>query len=567
MTTRVKCWEHFGCGEPGCPVYGRETTRCWLETGTRCHGEVQQQFSNKMELCLVCEIFKQGMDDSSAREAVACFLEQLKSRSGGENGLAQEMTASFSEIYDLLARLSKGDPTVRVPLAAGPEFFGTLKVLLNQLAESMQEMIEDSNDMAIGICEHYYILNRISSGDFTARAAEESQNELIAKLGALINREADALTSAIERLEKAETALRAQFHFLRVLIDTIPSPVFYKDAAGRYLGCNRAFESCVGLSQEELVGKTAHQLWSGEQADGYRQKDLELFENPGVQVYETSAMYSDGTLHDVIINKATFNGKDGSLGGLVGVMLDITEHKRAEAENRRLEAQLHHSRMMETVMIQLGHDLKTPLTPLFALLPLIGEKGSDPGLKRMVDICLKSAGHIKELSDKTLKFARLSAMAAPAAREDIALASALNAIIADCAEMSARNVTCENAIDPEIVVPADPDQLNELFANLISNAVRYSPEHGVIRVAAAQTEDTVTVSVQDNGIGLAPEHLEHIFEEFFKADESRHDLTAPGLGLSVCKRVVHNHKGRIWAESPGTGKGTTILFTLPRCAA
>ena len=68
--------------------------------------------------------------------------------------------------------------------------------------------------------------------------------------------------------------------------------------------------------------------------------------------------------------------------------------------------------------------------------------------------------------------------------------------------------------------------------------------------------------MRDEGVGLAPAHLEHVFDEFFKADESRHDLDTPGLGLSICKRIVRNHHGRIWAESPGLGKGTTIRFTI-----
>lgn len=355
--------------------------------------------------------------------------------------------------------------------------------------------------------------------------------------------------------------------FLQTLLDTIPSPIFYKDAAGRYLGCNKIYESCVGLRHDELVGKTVHELWAKEQADVYLRKDRELFENRGVQVYEGLVRYSDGTLHDVVFNKAVFQGNDGSLGGLVGVMLDVTERKRAEEERGRLEAQLHHSRLMETVMVKVGHDLKTPLTPLFVLLPLIRSRVSDPGLQRMLDMCCKNAGQINDLTDKALKLAGLQAAVIPAERGNIPLAAALDTLLTGSAAMADGNVTCENAVDPRIMVQVEPEQLTELLANLISNAVRYSPAGGVIRIAAEETEQTVTVSVRDEGIGLSPEHLERIFDEFFKVDESRHDLAAPGLGLSICKRIVLNHNGRIWAESPGTGKGTTILFTLPRWAA
>lgn len=364
---------------------------------------------------------------------------------------------------------------------------------------------------------------------------------------------------------KYEQMNKDQVRFFQTLINTIPSPVYYKDTKGRYLGCNNAFESGVKLARAEIIGKTAYQLWGKEQADQHRQKDLELLENPGAQMYESVVKFADGTLRDMVFNKATFQDKDGSLGGLVGVLLDITERKEAEKEKSLLEAQLHHSRMLELVMVQLGHDLKTPLTPLFALLPLIRELVSDPGLKRMADICSRNAVQIKELTDRTLKLASLSAIVAPSNWEKIQLASAVDRYILDSAQSYAlKNVSCKNTIAPEIAVQGVADQLKELFANLISNAVRYSPEHGVILIGAAAAEKTVTISVADEGIGLAPEHIGRVFDEFFKVDESRHDLAAQGLGLAICKKIVFNHNGRIWAESPGIGMGTTIRFILPR---
>jgi signal transduction histidine kinase len=128
--------------------------------------------------------------------------------------------------------------------------------------------------------------------------------------------------------------------------------------------------------------------------------------------------------------------------------------------------------------------------------------------------------------------------------------------------ISQKQMECRNVVDPVIVVRAVPEQLHELFFNLISNAVHFSSEKGAIVISAEQDDTTVMISVQDAGVGLAPADLEHVFDEFFKADESRHDIGTPGLGLSICKRIVQNHHGRIWAESPGIGKGTTIKFTI-----
>lgn len=829
MKIRLNCWEHFNCKEAECPVYGQESKRCWLEPGTRCNGEVQPLFADKVGRCLVCEIFRQTMDDTLVRETIDNLQTQPHSRIFESEGLGHEPTKGFFEVFEMLARLSKGDTTVRIATVSGSKLFNTMKLLLNNLAENMQEIIGNSHEMAIGLCEHYETLNRISVGDFTARSPEDSTNELVAKLGALINKEVDALTNALAQAKKAEGVRQSQLNFLQTLIDTIPSPIFYKDTAGRYLGCNKAYETYVGLSQDELVGKTAHGLWLRELADRYQQQDRELFESPGMQAYEDFIVYHDGTLRDVVFNKATFQENDGSVGGLVGVILDITERKlaedalvfrnillstqqessidgilvvdeyanilscnrrfveimgippqllemkddrlaldfvagrvvnpehflekvrylyahqhetcrdeialldgttldrysaplhgpdgryygrlwtfrditerkaaekeikdayqqmlniveflpdatfavdmdkrviawnramermtgvakaeilgkgdyeyalplygvrrpilidllgkddydlsphysyvqkedntlftqavlpplnnrdarfvsstasplfdnqgnqvgsiqsirdlteskRIEEEKTRLEVRLQHAGMIQSVMVQLGHDLKTPLTPLFTLLPIIGEQISDPKLKRMVDICCVNAHQINELTDKTLNFATLSSMLSSDKRQDIALAGAVKELLT----ANFGGIFCEYDIAPDIVVRTEPDQLNELLTNLISNAVRFSPVQGIVRITAEETATDVTIAIRDNGIGLAPEHAERIFDEFFKVDESRHEPATPGLGLSICKRIVQNHQGRIWAESPGKGKGTTIYFTLPR---
>lgn len=122
--------------------------------------------------------------------------------------------------------------------------------------------------------------------------------------------------------------------FFQTLLETIPAPIFFKDAQGLYLGCNGAFVDQLGRPREEIVGRTVHQIAPRELADIYLQQDQELFDNPGIQVYESRLPHADGSLHDVIFRKATFRGADGRVGGLVGVIFDITDRKhRIVADN------------------------------------------------------------------------------------------------------------------------------------------------------------------------------------------------------------------------------------------
>lgn len=138
--------------------------------------------------------------------------------------------------------------------------------------------------------------------------------------------------------KRAEGALRDQLWFVEQLVETVPSPVFFKDTDGHYLGCNRAFEDFCGLKRADLVGKTVFEIWPLELARTYQAADEALLKKPGTQVYEAALQYADGSRHDVIFRRATFQKSDGSLAGIAGVVWDVSERKRAEQALRRSEA-------------------------------------------------------------------------------------------------------------------------------------------------------------------------------------------------------------------------------------
>ncbi len=138
--------------------------------------------------------------------------------------------------------------------------------------------------------------------------------------------------------KSAESRAVESSRFLATMINTIPTPIFFKDAAGKYLGCNPPYEEYIGIKSDSLIGKTAYDIAPKDLADKYTAADRRIFDNPVPQRYETQVQHADGTRHDVIFYKAPFLNKDGSLGGLIGTFLDITDRKRIEEALKESES-------------------------------------------------------------------------------------------------------------------------------------------------------------------------------------------------------------------------------------
>ena len=214
----------------------------------------------------------------------------------------------------------------------------------------------------------------------------------------------------------------------------------------------------------------------------------------------------------------------------------------------------------------LSHDLGTPLTPLLALLPLIKEDIKDPKTRELVDTCIRSAEYIKRVVKNTRELAELNATDLYLKRENLleivtGLQQKYEGIFKTC------NIKVENYVERDVYVKTEMPRLAEVLDHIYSNAVNSMVNGGTLTFVAEPVEQKtgpfIRISVHDTGVGLSKEQIDHIFDEFYKTDDSRHKLDSTGLGLSICKRIVDKHGGKIWAESPGPGRGATICFTIP----
>ena len=240
---------------------------------------------------------------------------------------------------------------------------------------------------------------------------------------------------------------------------------------------------------------------------------------------------------------------EDKLGGLL---------KESETEVKKLLKQ------KDEFVKQLAHDLKNPLNPIVNLLPMVEEREQDSKSKEMLKVIIRNVDYMKNLAVKTIQLAQLNTTNAKFSFKDLNLFDNVNTVIEKNKFMlDENNMEIINNISKKIMVRADKLKLEELFDNLVNNAIKYSPNGGFITIDAKDGKDFITISVKDTGFGMNEEQLSHIFEEFYKIDSIRRDFKSDGLGLPICNQIAEKLGGRIWAESLGHNKGSTFYFTVP----
>lgn len=207
----------------------------------------------------------------------------------------------------------------------------------------------------------------------------------------------------ITKRKQAERSLAEQLHFLELLIDTIPSPVFYKDRNGVYLGCNQSLAEFLGIAKKAIIGKTVFEVYPQELAEKYYQMDQALFQHPGTQIYEAVAEGANKHIRDFITSKATFIDSSGQVAGLIGVLTDITERKQAEAEIIRQREELRglaarFSEVEEAERQQLARELHDQVCQTLSSISILMETLKIKVTTESLDKQLERFGTVSELA-------------------------------------------------------------------------------------------------------------------------------------------------------------------------
>jgi two-component system phosphate regulon sensor histidine kinase PhoR len=373
---------------------------------------------------------------------------------------------------------------------------------------------------------------RIAEGDLDARLPHAGEDELSSMEA--------ALNQTAERLGQSFAEIESQRQELAAMLDSMQEAVVAVTPEGLVRWSNAVMQQMAG-TQIRVGRPLVHSV-----------RDPELLacvhgalEHGEVRFGRASSL-APGRVFEI-------NAAPLPSGGALAVLHDVTRIEAAEKSRREFIANV-------------SHELRTPLTSIQGYVEtLVEDPETNPETTReFLAVILKNATRMNRLTEDLLALAsvespnyKLSLQPAKASALVQDSIEALGGMVVDS------GIELESAGAPDALVMADPDAMNQVFGNLIENAMKYGKTGKKIRVGARALESEVEFSVEDFGPGIASEHLERIFERFYRIDKARsRESGGTGLGLAIVKHIVMAHGGRIWAESE-LGCGASFHFTLP----
>jgi PAS domain S-box-containing protein len=363
--------------------------------------------------------------------------------------------------------------------------------------------------------------------------------------------------------------------FLEAIVENIPAMIFVKDAEKlAFQFINRAGEELIGIKRELMLDKTDADFFPPAEAAFFVAKDRKVLqERQALDIPEEPIETSSGPrwLHT---RKVPVLGPEGEPRYLLGISMDITRRKEIEGELRLArDAAEAASRAKSEFLANMSHELRTPLNAILGFSELIEDglrKEADAELRPFVRQIQGSGKHLLTLINNLLDLAKVESghMALNLKSFDVVAELTAAARAVDVLAFEKKiSLTAEVPEAPLPPVMADESKFHQVLYNLLSNALKFTPPGGHVRVSAAVIRedgaDAMEVSVSDTGIGISPEDQDRLFRPFEQVDSSyarRHAGT--GLGLALTRRLVELHGGRIRVESR-PGKGSTFSFTIP----
>lgn len=443
-------------------------------------------------------------------------------KNNGEVNGAIYLVAKIENIYEQMREINNIFTTGIAIALAITAILGIL------LAQTVTRPISDMRKQALAMAK----------GNFSRKVKVYGYDE-IGQLAITFN-------SLTKKLQEAHATTEGERRKLSSVLSYMTDGVIATDRKGRVILINEPAAKMLNVSRETVLSSPIVSLLGLE--EDYNFEELLNERDSVILDYSSKSKTLILRANFSVIQKET-----GFVNGLITVLHDITEQEKIDMERREFVANV-------------SHELRTPLTTMRSYLEALAEGAwrDEEIAPNFLDVTQNETERMIRLVNDLLQLSKMDSKDYRLTKDWTDFIFFYNRIIDRFEMTKQQNVTFERKLpDHSAFVEIDEDKLTQVLDNIISNALKYSPEGGKVTFSIEEKDEFIVVSVSDQGVGIPKENIDQIFERFYRVDKARtRKLGGTGLGLAIAKEMVEAHGGKIWAAST-EGKGTTISFSLP----
>jgi PAS domain S-box-containing protein len=372
------------------------------------------------------------------------------------------------------------------------------------------------------------------------------------------------ITENSSRLSTQEMGQR----FDLLAMDAKEYAVFLLGREGHLLCWNAGAERIFGYQSNEMNGQHFSRLFSAEDIrTGQPEHELKTALANGRADSDCWQVRKDGSRFWCRATVTPLLSENKQVRTFARVMHDLTDSQALDAQRKRADGLAEANRSKEEFMALLSHELRSPLSPIRNALSILRQmRTNDPIIEQAGNIIDRQVGVMARLVDDLLDISRITKGKLRLTKEPVELRVVVNHAAETVRPlMNARKHEFSVSLPTQPVwVEADPARMEQVVVNLLDNAAKYTDPGGLIRVTIQREGDDAVIRVRDNGLGIAPQQLPHIFELFAQVDGSLgRSYGGLGIGLALARNLVEMHEGRVQAASAGLGKGCEFTIKLP----
>jgi PAS domain S-box-containing protein len=359
--------------------------------------------------------------------------------------------------------------------------------------------------------------------------------------------------------KKAEADIQKREKLFRDFFESNPVPTIITSSSGNIHMINPAFSQASGFSVEEVIGETSQELGFWRDLTDRERMVAAIREDGLINNLEASFYTKNNQQLTCLVSSRAIEYEGEQR--ILSTVLDVTEQRNAEEALRKID-------QAKNDFIRIAaHELQTPLVAVLGYAELLENSSqlhANEQQKHYASIISTNAEILSRLVNDLLDVERIQlGRFLSIVRENVSFAELIKKVITSITPKCPEHrfiLTHANSLPESICI--DEGRIAQVLNNLLTNAVKFSPEGGIIEISTTTDESTVTTSVRDYGLGMTPEHVELVFDKFYRANPENPQISGLGLGMNIVKQIVAEHGGEI-SISSNLGEGTTVTFTLP----